>query len=235
MIRSFGFAAALLAASCTSGPFFSSNVVGGCSKDSDCSLGAVCDPARKICVKATPPSVSTVVVTPSAQAGSNGFYTRAAGVNVPVDITVVEGTKGVGATGVTLAINGHSYVQTTFTTVAGTTRMFHIDVPTTEAVNGGFEGSAPFTLDAADSVGNTLGPVSNPAWVLPIDDAGPLVAGVSVNGADATVTGVSWFKQLDGAGANTLPDIDVTAIVTDNGSGVHANSLQLKVGATRLD
>src|SRR5438105_10386416 len=223
MIRSFGFAAALLAASCTSGPFFSSNVVGGCSKDSDCSLGAVCDPARKICVKATPPTVSTVVVTPSAQAGSNGFYTRAAGVNVPVDITVVEGTTGVGATGVTLAINGHSYVQTTFTTVAGTTRMFHIDVPTTEAVNGGFEGSAPFTLDAADSVGNTLGPVSNPAWVLPIDDAGPVVS-VAVDpvagpAPDATVSGVPWFNQTNAG------DIDIKAIITDQGSGGSLSSL----------
>src|SRR2546428_4489398 len=53
MIRRLGIALAAVMAACTNGPFFSSELPGGCTVDSDCGPGGVCDPTHKLCIEAT--------------------------------------------------------------------------------------------------------------------------------------------------------------------------------------
>jgi hypothetical protein len=165
------------------------------------------------------PSIGTVVVTANP-AGTRGFYSRAAGVTVPVDVTVDDGANGAGLASVSLAINGTSYPQSTSTGAAGTARVFRFLVPAAAAASTGFEGSAPFTLNALDNAGNATGALSNAAWVMKIDDLGPVAAAVVVNGGVLAGT-TKWFAQ------SQVADIDVQADVVDNGSGVDITSLHL--------
>src|SRR5207253_692430 len=79
----------------------------------------------------------------------------------------------------------------------------------------GVAGPVGLTVGGSDVVSNTLSGADG--GVILVDDQGPRVASVLVNGG-TLVTGTPWFAQGSG-------NIDVQADITDVGSGVDAGSV----------
>src|SRR5467141_290930 len=86
-----------------------SSSLGACASDSDCSSGAACDPAQRVCVATDAPGISSVAVTTPADytdpQGRAFFDTPGSPLSVSATIA---GTAGVNAASVCLKINGES-------------------------------------------------------------------------------------------------------------------------------
>ena len=90
MMRKLGILLAAVTAACTNGPFFSSEIPGGCTVDSDCGPGGVCDPTRKLCIEATVISLQGPVEG-ALTGGPQAIFTAKAvapGGPTSVDITI---------------------------------------------------------------------------------------------------------------------------------------------------
>ena len=83
--------------------------LGGCSRDGDCSAGAVCDLGARVCVATDAPSFSNIVVsTPPAFTASNGrafFDTTGAALSLSASIS---GRAGVDPASVCLIVTGET-------------------------------------------------------------------------------------------------------------------------------
>ena len=179
------------------------------------------------------PVIGTVTVTDNSVA--NGYYAADGGANIPVTVVVDDGATGSGAATAKLTVD-----TSTLNGVAGSPTATAVPFAFTVSPSlhpGPTEGLVSFTVSAADAVGNTTA-ATTPTAKLKIDNIGPVVSSVVVNGGDATVGNVKWFKQLDASDLNTQPDIDVQADIVDLGSGVDPTSVQLVLqsdGTTRVD
>lgn len=192
--------------------------------------------AQTVNVDRKAPTINVVTVTDNPTANTNGYYKRSSSIYIPVSVPVDDGVNGSGAASASLAVPNTPDVNPTGApTVNGTQKTYGFLVPTTVQAAGS-EGAVSFTVKAADAVGNSVQQV--PAATLKIDDVGPTIYGVVVNGGYVDTNGVRWFKQLDNAGGNTQPDIDVQADIVDLGSGVDPTTLRIVDAAntsTRLD
>src|SRR5437763_5287513 len=126
--------------------------LGSCSKDGDCSAGAVCDLAARVCVATDAPSFSNVAVsTPAAFTDSNGrafFDTTGGPLSVSASIT---GRAGVDAATVCLAVSGETGACA-HPGIAGAGNTFTFALP---RPSGTFDGTAPldFTIRASSPSG----------------------------------------------------------------------------------
>jgi hypothetical protein len=126
--------------------------LGSCSKEGDCSPGAVCDLAARACVATDAPSFSTIAVsTPAAFTDSNGrafFDTTGGSLSVSATIT---GRAGVDPATVCLTVSG----ETGFCAhpgIAGTGNTFTFTLP---RPSGKLDGTRPadFTIIASSPSG----------------------------------------------------------------------------------
>ncbi len=171
-----------------------------------------------------PPAVGTAMVT-DYLAADNGYYPRGAAFKIPVSVTV-DDIGGSGVKAVALNVAGTKVADGAFDSGIGspTAGKWLFMVPTLLAATAGTEGAIPFTLTVTDNAGNTASdvvPVNNP--VLKIDNAGPTATTIAyVTGPQFTDgMGLKWYKQ------SLAGDIEVTAVVSDAGSGVNRLSLAL--------
>jgi hypothetical protein len=229
-------------ASCSVSP------TGHCTVNSQCIAPAVC--SEGLCVD---PQAACFPACQNSQACLNGTcvapWPAIGAVTTPtswstrsqrITITaIVDDTQGPGLASAKLRIAGQEDVAGT-TSDTGKVRTYSFTVPGT-VQSAGSETPVPFTIVGTDVNGNVTPAVGVGSGKLLIDDSGPTVSSVTVNGGDAIIPplgGTKWFKQLDDSGMNTLADIDVQATIADEGSGVDSRSLMLvKQGTTgpRLD
>jgi hypothetical protein len=223
----------LLVASLGCSPSFK----GRCQTDADCGYGQVCDATsgERLCKAAcgdlacTKISIRSVPVT-DAPAATNGFYAADGGVPIPVSVVVADGV-GMPAASAELAVNGVTLAAMGPPTLSGSTRTFAFQVPASLGVPGA-EAPLGFTVTAKDVAGSSV--VATIPGRLKIDDLGPSAANLAALTAPqfTDTSGVHWYRQsLGGA-------VEVTASVTDAGSGVNPSSLRLVLqsdGTTRVD
>src|SRR2546430_2297183 len=102
--------------------------LGGCSKEGDCSAGAVCDLAARVCVATDAPSFSNIAVSPPAAfTDSNGrafFDTTGGPLSVSASIT---GRAGVDPASACLTVSGETACAHPGT--AGTGNTFTLSLP----------------------------------------------------------------------------------------------------------
>ena len=181
-------------------------------------------------------SIALVSVNPDANSG--GYYGRWPEPKLPVTVTATDGTAAIPGSGVvsaTLSLNGTKVPSATGPTGSGATRTFTFNLNRTLAP-AGIEGDVTITASATDLVGNTSASGAPATATFRLDSLGPTISNVIVNGRDATVSGVPFFKQLDDSRADTLADIDVQATIIDLGSGVMtAPTLAVLPDLRRLD
>jgi hypothetical protein len=226
-----------------------------CQLDSECGAGKACDHSSlggsgicrsscgdvactpsQTCVNsqcaARPPSIGAGTVT--ANSSANGWYPldSSGATKIPVSVAIAD--YGSGIASVSLAAGSLS-VPGSFDSAS---RSYRFLVPT-KAQTALRENALPVVITATDGAGNvaTGAPSNNP--LLPIDNLGPAISGISIVGYDALVGGsVPYFRQLDASGGDTLGAIDVQATIADNGCGVDPASLKLVLQsspATRVD
>src|SRR6266850_719979 len=143
---------------------------------------------------------------------------------------VVDDTGGPGIASAVLRIAGASNI-TGSTGDAGLVRTYTFSVPGTVQAAGS-ETPVNFTVVATDTGGGTTPDRAAGTGQLRIDDRGPTVNGVTVNGGVAVGPvgqQIRWFAQSQA----TPFTVDVS--MQDNGSTVQASSLSLVVGGTRID
>ena len=126
--------------------------LGGCSRDGDCSAGAVCDLGARVCVATDAPSFSNIVVsTPPAFTASNGrafFDTTGAALSLSASIS---GRAGVDPASVCLIVTGETGACAhPGTAGSGSTFTFSLARP-----SGAFDGTTPldFTIVASSQIG----------------------------------------------------------------------------------
>src|SRR5436309_2217418 len=190
--------------------------LGGCSKEGDCSAGAVCDFAARVCVATDAPSFSNIAVsTPAAFTDSNGraFFDTTGG---PLSVSAsIAGRAGVDPATVCLTASGETGACAhPGIAGAGTTFTFPLPRP-----SGTYDGTTPldFTISASSPSGRQSTTAVQHVY---FDNQPPAIAVAT----DSTPY------------ARTLPDggaapITVAATIAD-GSGVA--SAQLISGATQV-
>ncbi|MGZ6125832.1 MAG: hypothetical protein ACXWLR_12780, partial [Myxococcales bacterium] len=210
--------------------------VGTCSVDADCGLNSNCNPSLHVCQYACPQLCAAnedcengqcVVKVPEVTQVTppTAWSKRSQIVRVTA---VVDGTGGPGIDSASLEVTGLG----TQPLIAGTTsdtglvRTYAFDVPGSVQAAGS-ETPVNFTVRGKDTAGHVSRDNPSANGQLLIDDAGPVVNGVTVNGGTA-VSGIKWFK------AAASGNIDVQASIQDAGSGVKADTLTL-VSSGRLD
>src|SRR5258705_1391962 len=139
---------------------------------------------------------------------------------------VVDDTGGPGIASATLRINLKPDIAGT-TSDTGPIRTYSFTVAGSVQTPGS-EVPVSFSVIAADSQGGVTPDAAAGTGQLRIDDSGPTVGGVTVNGGVA-VGQIKWFPQ-----SQATPFTAVAAI-TDNGSGLLPSSVTLTVGGTRID
>jgi hypothetical protein len=227
------FVVSLLVTSLGCSPSFK----GRCQTDADCGYGQVCDATsgERLCKAAcgdlacSKISIRSVPVT-DASAATNGFYAADGGVPIPVSVVVADGV-GMPAASAELAVNGVTLAATGPAILSGSTRTFAFQVPASLGVLGS-EAPLGFTVTAKDVAGGSV--VATIPGRLKIDDLGPAVANLAIATAPqfTDASGVHWYRQSLGG------TVEVTASVTDAGSGVNPNSLRLVLQSdaiTRVD
>ena len=190
--------------------------LGSCSKDGDCSSGAACDLAARVCVATDAPSFANIAVsTPAAFTDSTGrafFDTTGGPLSVSASIT---GRAGVDPASACLKVSGETGACA-HQGIAGSGNTFTFSLP---RPSGSFDGTTPldFTISAASpSARQSTSAVQHVYF----DNQPPAIAVVT----DSTPY------------ARTLPDggaapITVSAIIAD-GAGVA--SAQLLSGSTQV-
>jgi hypothetical protein len=190
--------------------------LGTCSKESDCSPGAVCDLAARVCVATDAPSFSNIAVsTPAAFTDTNGrafFDTTGGPLSVSASVT---GRAGVDPASVCLTVSGETGACAhPGTAGAGSTFTFSLPRP-----SGTFDGTTPldFTISASSP---TARQSTSAVQHVYFDNQPPAIAVAS----DSTPY------------ARTLPDggaapITVSATISD-GAGIA--SAQLISGTTQV-
>ena len=227
------FVVSLLVTSLGCSPSFK----GRCQTDADCGYGQVCDATsgERLCKAAcgdlacSKISIRSVPVT-DASAATNGFYAADGGVPIPVSVVVADGV-GMPAASAELAVNGVTLAATGPAILSGSTRTFAFQVPASLGVLGS-EAPLGFTVTAKDVAGGSV--AATIPGRLKIDDLGPAVANLAIATAPqfTDASGVHWYRQSLGG------TVEVTASVTDAGSGVNPNSLRLVLQSdaiTRVD
>ena len=190
--------------------------LGGCSKEGDCSAGAVCDLAARVCVATDAPSFSNIAVSPPAAfTDSNGraFFDTTGG---PLSVSAsIAGRAGVDPATVCLTASGETGACAhPGIAGAGTTFTFPLPRP-----SGTYDGTTPldFTISASSPSGRQSTTAVQHVY---FDNQPPAIAVAT----DSTPY------------ARTLPDggaapITVSATIAD-GAGVA--SAQLISGTTRV-
>jgi hypothetical protein len=132
-----------------------SSSLGACANDSDCSSGAACDPAQRVCVATDAPGISSVAVTTPANytdpQGRAFFDTPGSPLSVSATIA---GTAGVNASSVCLKINGESD-PCPHPGTAGSVNTYAFTLPRPAAPS---DGTTPlqFTITAASTTGHAV-------------------------------------------------------------------------------
>jgi hypothetical protein len=126
--------------------------LGNCSRDADCSAGAACDPAQRVCVPTDAPAFSNIAVsTPADYTDPNGrAFFDTAGPPLSVSATIT-GRAGVDPATVCLRVAGESGACLhPGTAGSGNTFTFPLPRP-----SGSFDGTTPldFTIAAASPTG----------------------------------------------------------------------------------
>ncbi|HTO99387.1 MAG TPA: hypothetical protein VMK66_20205, partial [Myxococcales bacterium] len=207
--------------------------VGKCNVDADCGANSTCNPDLHVCVYACPQLCAVNEVCLGGSCVAQGpevkqvtapttWSKRSQAVTVTA---VVDGSKGPGIDSATLQITGQPDIAGT-TSDTGLVRTYSFAVPGSVQAAGS-ETPIDFTITARDTAGKTSLAAAQGHGQLLIDDVGPTVNGVTVNGG-VGVAGIKWFK------AAASGNIDVQVSIQDAGSGVNAASLTL-VSAGRLD
>jgi len=143
---------------------------------------------------------------------------------------VVDDTGGPGIASAKLRITGKADVAGT-TADTGLIRTYNFNVPGSVQVPG-VETPINFSIVATDSGGGTTPDAAAGTGQVRIDDSGPTVNGVTVNGGVAVGPAgqqIKWFPQ------SQATPLTAVAAITDNGSGLLPSSVSLMVGATRID
>jgi len=132
-----------------------SSSLGACATDSDCSSGAACDPAQRVCVATDAPGISGVAVTTPADytdpQGRAFFDTPGSPLSVSATIA---GPAGVNASSVCLKINGETDpCAHPGTAGSGSTYAFTLPRPAAPS-----DGTTPlqFTITAASTSGHAV-------------------------------------------------------------------------------
>src|SRR3981189_196666 len=132
-----------------------SSSLGACASDSDCSSGAACDPAERVCVATDAPGISSVAVTTPADytdpQGRAFFDTPGSPLSVSATIA---GSAGVNASSVCLKIAGETDpCPHPGTAGSGSTYAFTLPRPAAPS-----DGTTPlqFTITAASTTGHTV-------------------------------------------------------------------------------
>jgi hypothetical protein len=132
-----------------------SSSLGACASDSDCSSGAACDPAQRVCVATDAPGISSVAVTTRADytdpQGRAFFDTPGSPLSVSATIA---GPAGVNASSVCLKINGETGPCAHLGT-AGSGNTYAFTLPRPAAPS---DGTTPlqFTITAASTSGHAV-------------------------------------------------------------------------------
>src|SRR6267378_5682780 len=192
--------------------------LGTCTATSNnCKNGAVCELQHDPPVCTLPQGTCLDCITVSNVNAPKTWSSRAQ--NVTVTATVNSSSE---VASTALLVAGQSFAGAPGTT-AGT---YQFVVPGTVQTPGS-ERPVDFIISATDKAGHTAAPPVDPHGQLLIDDVGPVVSNVVVNGplpggdAASLIGGRKWFKQ------STAADIDVQADINDNGSGADPASLKL--------
>ena len=132
-----------------------SSSLGACASDRDCSSGAACDPAQRVCVATDAPGISSVAVTTPADytdpQGRAFFDTTGAPLSVSATIA---GQAGVDASSVCLRISGETGACAhPGTAGSGSTYAFTLPRPAAPS-----DGTTPlqFTITAASTSGHAV-------------------------------------------------------------------------------
>ena len=182
----------------------------------DAAGNAATPSAQSINIDRKAPAVSNVTA-PTTWVARTGTVTVTA---------IVDDTGGSGPASAALSVAGQTDVVGT-TSGTGASVTYSFSVPATYQTVGS-ETPLAFTVAGTDAVGNVTAAASAGTGTLLIDDLGPRVSSVTVNGGDATVNSVRWFNQ------QVATDIDVTAMIVDNGSGVDPLTVRLVLQSNAL-
>ena len=174
--------------------------------------------SQSVNVDRKPPLVNTVAA-PGTWSARSGNVTVTA---------VVDDTGGSGPASAALHVNGQTDVAGT-TGGSGSSRTYSFSVPASYQAAGS-ETPVAFSIAGTDAVGNTTAAANAGSGTLLIDDLGPSVNSITVNGG-LGIGGVKWFQEA-GSG-----NVDVQADIQDLGSGVKASTLTLinTADSLRLD
>ena len=203
--------------------------LGTCTaRSNNCTNGAVCELQHDPPVCTLPQGTCLDCITVTNVNAPKTWSSRAQ--NITVTATINSSSAVASAT---LLVAGQSFAGAPGS-AAGT---YQFAVPGTVQTPGS-ESPIGFIISATDQAGHTAAPPVQPHGQLLIDDVGPVVSNVVINGplpggdAAALIGGRKWFKQ------STASDIDVQADINDNGSGADPASLKLVLQlspTTRVD
>src|SRR6267143_3204348 len=203
--------------------------LGTCTATSNnCTNGAVCELQHDPPVCTLPQGTCLDCITVTNVNAPKTWSSRAQ--NITVTATINSSSAVASAT---LLVAGQSFAGAPGS--AAGTYQFAVPGPVQTP---GSESPIGFIISATDQAGHTAAPPVQPHGQLLIDDVGPVVSNVVINGplpggdAAALIGGRKWFKQ------STASDIDVQADINDNGSGADPASLKLVLQlspTTRVD
>jgi hypothetical protein len=154
-------------------------------------------------------------------------YVARDGSSIAVTVPVDDGATGSGVASASLFNTAGVKLADSASCAAGTCT-FNVSTNVQTALH---EDPIAFTITATDNVGNTaanVAPAGNPKLL--IDDLGPSVGAPTIVGGTVGQDGNKWFAY------DATAKLDISAVITDAGSGLKASSIQLQDGiGTRLD